>query len=542
MDGEAAIMMGETWEALEMLRRCDAFAALIPEVRSNLAYARKGARTPTEVLAVEGRITQSAGKVIIPAGLAFGASDHLARFLIKIGESHPEIRAALNFAYNPELRPFLKEFARMKGWEHIEIDRAKEPEELRSGERRSVPWKAEEVMRGSKGRMPRLASESGAVGKEPVSVILGADPVEVVREMCELAEGYAEWARPRERVGKLDNELLERAVLRWQGARSDEVIVPPMVGVDAAVVKAGDGRVLIIAEDPVFTAPGLPLEVFGWAVVHIGASDVAVMGVAPQFMTYSLLLPPGTDESTISTIARSVSEAAKELGISIVGGHTGIYPGISAPMVGGVTVFAFAEDASYVTPACARPGDDLILTKGAAVETAAALSMAAKGSTLRDCPASLVDQACDRWREMTVVKDALVAKRSGEVHAMHDATEGGVLGGIWEMAECSGVGVEVDEMRIILPPTSEMVCDRFSIDPLRCISEGSLLIACAPSSSERIVEGLEREGIPASVIGQFVQERGTRRVLRRGGFLEDIGPPREDPFWGKLINTVKLSQ
>ena len=140
--------------------------------------------------------------------------------------------------------------------------------------------------------------------------------------------------------------------------------MPPGTGIDAGVIDLGNGRALVVAEDPIFAIPGQPLEMFGWYTVHIGASDVAVMGVQPQYMTYSLLLPPGTPDADFRTIVDAIHRTACNLGIAIVGGHTGYYPGFASPTIGGVTVFAIADKNVIVTPAGARPGNDVILTKG----------------------------------------------------------------------------------------------------------------------------------------------------------------------------------
>jgi len=153
------------------------------------------------------------------------------------------------------------------------------------------------------------------------------------------------------------------------------VILPPLTGVDAAVIDIGGDKVLIVAEDPIFSIPKLPLEMFGWYTVHIGASDVAVMGVKPRYMTYTLLMPPQTEENDFRTIIDSIHRAAVELDIAIFGGHTGYYPGFVTPTIGGITVFATADKNFYVTPANAKPGDDIILTKGPAIETTGILAV-----------------------------------------------------------------------------------------------------------------------------------------------------------------------
>jgi len=333
------------------------------------------------------------------------------------------------------------------------------------------------------------------------------------------------------KIGKIDRETFESFLLARLGKPDPSVLVPPRTGIDAGVVDLGDGRVLIVAEDPIFAIPGQPPEMFGWYTVHIGASDVAVMGVPPRYMTYTLLMPPETTDMVFRAIVEAIHGAALDLGIAIVGGHTGYYPGFAAPTIGGVTVFAIAERGSYVTPAGAKPGDAVILTKGPAIETAGILSVLRERDLLARFPESLVRRAQSLCREMTVVRDALTAAAAGGVTAMHDATEGGVIGGLAEVAEASGVGMTVDESRFVYPDEVRMVCEAFEIDPVAAIAEGSLIITVKAGRAGRILGDLARAGIASSVIGTVTGDMMTRVLKRRDGTEVPLRMPSQDPFW-----------
>ncbi|MFA5269048.1 MAG: AIR synthase family protein [Methanoregula sp.] len=340
------------------------------------------------------------------------------------------------------------------------------------------------------------------------------------------------------KIGKIDHKLFSEFLLHRLGKTDPSVIVPPRTGIDAGVVDIGNGKVLIIAEDPIFAVPKQPLEMFGWYTVHIGASDVAVMGVRPQYMTYSLLLPPETSDADLRTIVDSIHNTAVDLGIAIVGGHTGYYPGFAAPTIGGITVFAIAEKDAYVTPAGARPGNVVILTKGPAIETAGILSVLREADLLKKYPDGLVRNAQALCRQMTVVNDALTAMAAGGVTAMHDATEGGVIGGLFEVAEASGVGMVIDESRFVYPDEVRMVCEEFGIDPVAAIAEGSLIITADQASSETIIGALAREGIHSSVIGSVTADPSTRSMKRRDGTTIPLAIPAQDPFWPVFFESV----
>nr|WP_321351572.1 AIR synthase family protein [uncultured Methanoregula sp.] len=340
------------------------------------------------------------------------------------------------------------------------------------------------------------------------------------------------------KIGKIDHTLFSEFLLHRLGKPDPSVIVPPRTGIDSGVVDIGNGKVLIIAEDPIFAVPKQPLDMFGWYTVHIGASDVAVMGVKPQYMTYSLLLPPETSDQDFRTVVDSIHATAVDLGIAIVGGHTGYYPGFTAPTIGGITVFTIADKDAYVTPAGAKPGNVVILTKGPAIETAGILSVLREADLRGNYPEDLIGRAKALCLQMSVVKDALTAMDAGGVTAMHDATEGGVIGGLFEIADASGVGMKIDESLFIYPEEVRMVCESFRIDPVAAIAEGSLLITADPAYSEKIMSALAGAGICSSVIGTVTGDTSVRVMKRLDGTTVPLAIPDQDQFWPVFFESV----
>jgi hydrogenase maturation factor len=343
-------------------------------------------------------------------------------------------------------------------------------------------------------------------------------------------------------VGKIDLEIFTNFLLKRLGNKDETVIVPPLTGVDSAVIEIDRERVLVIAEDPIFSIPKQPLEMFGWYTVHIGASDVAVMGVKPRYMLYTLLMPPTTSQEDFKTIVDSIHNTAVELEIAIVGGHTGYYPGFASPTIGGITVFAITDKNGYVTPAGAKPDDDVILTKGPAIETAGILSVLREEELLEKYPKSLVEKAKALCKQMTVVKDSLTAMEAGGVTAMHDATEGGVIGGLFEIANASGAGMETDEAAFVYPEEVKMVCEAFNIDPVAAIAEGSLLITARPTYSKEIIRKLKKANINSSIIGKVTDKPKTRIIKRLDGSVVPLEIPEQDPFWPVFFEGVEREQ
>ncbi len=339
-------------------------------------------------------------------------------------------------------------------------------------------------------------------------------------------------------IGKVNDNFFKRAILPYTGAEAPQIVVGPQMGVDAAILRLGE-EYLAIAEDPVFPGPTTSADDFGWITVHIGASDVAVMGIKPQFMTYSLLLPPGTKEDYIAELVGSISKYAREIGISIVGGHTGFYNAVTLPTIGGITVWGTGR--KYITPAGAQVGDAVIITKGAAIEAAALLACELEERLLAaGVPSGLVERARKRLREMSVVAEAGIAAEVGGVHAMHDATEGGVARGLWEVAEAAGVGLLIERSQVILPEDVQAVCSHFNLNPYEVISEGTLVLTCLPDKVKALIEAFNAAGLEAAAIGQVVPLAEGRCWVEKDGSTEELLPPSVDRFWEVFFNALTI--
>ena len=335
-------------------------------------------------------------------------------------------------------------------------------------------------------------------------------------------------------IGKISADVFDKVIFPRLGAQDDTVLIGPRYGVDAAVIELPDGKVMVIKEDPTFGLPVL-MPHFGWAIVHICASDIAVMGVAPRYLTICLLLPPGTPDLVLTHIWEEVHHECKKLGIAIVGGHTGIYPGIVYPLNGGCTVVGIGEK-DQITPACnARVGDRVIITKGPAIEATGILAYQAEKDLKKKFGREIIEKAKEHFLNMTVVKDALVA--ASHAHAMHDATEGGLLNGVYEVAAASGLGVTLFEEKIPIPEEIDAVCSHFDIDPLISISEGTLVITATPENTPKILKDLKENSVAAWQVGEIT--RRDRVFIRKSGKKEELKPVMVDPFWAAYFSTLK---
>jgi hydrogenase maturation factor len=311
-----------------------------------------------------------------------------------------------------------------------------------------------------------------------------------------------------------------------------------MHGVDAAVLRVGD-RVMVVAEDPTFGVPSWGWKQFGWGVVHICAGDVAVMGVKPQYMSICLLLPLGTSRDVLEEIWTAIHEACLELNIAIVGGHTGSYGGINYPLNGGCTVWGFADPHEYVTPAGAQVGDDVLITKGAAIEATGILALQYPKTLARRYSEDFVRKAQALYWQMSVIEDAVTAYDTGGVTAMHDATEGGVLGGLFEVAQASSKGMEIHLNKIKVSDEAEKICRFFGIDPYISISEGTLVLTVRPDRTETVMGALNEKGIESMIVGEVKPLEEGRRIVKDDGTELDLIFPEADPFWAAFFKTLE---
>ncbi|HEV8594569.1 MAG TPA: AIR synthase family protein [Thermoplasmata archaeon] len=335
---------------------------------------------------------------------------------------------------------------------------------------------------------------------------------------------------PKYPMGKVSRAFFETVIARHLGTPRKDVAVGPANGVDVGVVRLPDGRALVSTTDPIYIVPQYGWERAAWFAFHILASDLTTSGVAPQYVTMDWNLPMDIEDGQIETMLQVIDRECKKYGASIVTGHTGRYEGCAYPMVGGATFLAVAPEDGWVTSDMARPGNRLLVTKTAALEATAILTNTFPAIVERHMSPRRAKEARALFESMSTVDDALTAAavglRGDGVWAMHDATEGGVRNAVWEMAQASGLGVDVDLSAVPVDPAVAEACAAFHMDTLDAISEGTLLIAVDPASAAEVLSKLKRKGIHAADVGAF-GARG-KRCRDRG---KKLRPADRDPFW-----------
>ncbi len=321
-------------------------------------------------------------------------------------------------------------------------------------------------------------------------------------------------------LGKLPHKVMEKLI---SGIPSSDarLHLGPGMGLDCAVIDFGE-TYLVAKSDPItFTA-----EQIGWYAVHVNANDIATTGAEPRWFLATLLLPEGTKSELVEEIFTQLTSACSEIGAELVGGHTEITSGLDRPIISG-TMLGEVSKASLITPKGATPGDIVLLTKGIPIEAGSILARECT-DLLQDIDPKILERASEYLTRpgISVVKEALIATKTGGVTAMHDPTEGGLASGLWELADAANVGICIDEKSIHILPEAEIICEKLNVDPISAIASGALLLTVTEGAVERIIAALEKVEIPVSRIGQVFQGEGV--FTDRYGVMEKMSWPERD--------------
>lgn len=317
-------------------------------------------------------------------------------------------------------------------------------------------------------------------------------------------------------IGKVPENVLKRAVFKQIKHVRPEVILHPGVGEDCAAIETKEDEVLVFSTDPITGAS----KGMGTLAVHITANDLASSGAEPVGILTCVVLPPGTREKRLRELMQEIVAASRELKIEVMGGHTEISDVVNRPVIT-VTGVGKAKKDRLISTGGLQPGDDLVMTKWAGLEGTSIIAAEKQEELAKRLPSQIINAALEMREYISVVPEAAVAVKTG-VSAMHDVTEGGIFGALWEMGEASGVGILADLKKIPIRQETVEICELFDINPYMLISSGSMLIGTPHGNL--LVDDLQKQGIPAAVIGRATE--GNDRIVVNGEeqrFLEPAG-------------------
>lgn len=323
------------------------------------------------------------------------------------------------------------------------------------------------------------------------------------------------------KIGKVPETVLKRSILKQIHTKRPEVLLGAGVGEDCAAVHLAEDEVLILSTDPI---TGTAKDI-GELSVQVTANDLASAGAEPFGVLLTALLPPQTEEADIREIMSQVDKICGKLNIQVIGGHTEITRAVTQPVIS-VTGVGKVKAGHMITTAGAKPGQDIVVTKWIGIEGTSIIAKEKEEKLKEHFPPALVDcaKAFDQW--ISVVEEGLIAAKMG-ASAMHDVTEGGILGALWEMAEASRIGLEIDLKAIPIRQETVEICEFFGVNPYGLISSGSMLIAA--DAGHDLVRVLKKEGIPAAVVGKATE--GNDRVLVNGEDRSYLERPKTDELY-----------
>ncbi|WP_421944750.1 AIR synthase family protein [Pedobacter sp.] len=332
--------------------------------------------------------------------------------------------------------------------------------------------------------------------------------------------------------GKINNEEFEDVILKKTGIKRSEVYCGPSFGIDVSIVNLPDGLAMAMTSDPLTLIPSLGLQESAWLSVHLMANDMATTGFAPMYAQMVLNLPISLTEKDFSTYWDFIHQYCQSIGVSITGGHTGRIQGQNSTIAGGGTMVLIAPAQSILLSRYARQDDFIIVTKECAISSTAILAMSFPETVKNKAGIESYNVACKSFYQTSSLAEALIARKvaNGVIRAMHDVTEGGILGAVYEMAIASGNGVEIDNSAIPISQTVRDICDLFSIDPRFSIGAGSMVMAVDKTMATGLVETLSNHGIQASIIGKFTPRENGYKLIDDEKSSEITYYPT-DPYW-----------
>ena len=323
------------------------------------------------------------------------------------------------------------------------------------------------------------------------------------------------------KIGKLPETILKRSVLRQIKHRREEVLVGPAIGEDCSVIDLNDDEVIVMSTDPITGT----VQDIGTLAVHITANDIASSGADVIGIMLSILLPEITTEAELKNMMYDVDEVCEQLHIEVIGGHTEVTKAVNQPIVT-VTGIGKMKKSDIIKTSGARPGQEIVMTKWAGLEGTAIIAKSKEQELLSKYSSRFIKEAQQMIDYISVVPEAKIAMNVG-ITSMHDVTEGGIFGALWEIGAAGGVGLEVDLQKIKLRQETVEICEFFDLNPYMLISSGSMLIIC--DNANLLVDRLKEEGIVASVIGRISE--GNDRIVTNGEEQRYLEPPRMDELY-----------
>lgn len=323
------------------------------------------------------------------------------------------------------------------------------------------------------------------------------------------------------RIGKLSSEMLNKNIIEKIKVKRPEVLVHSGIGKDCSIISFGSDC-CVLSSDPITGSDSF----IGRLAVNVNCNDIAASGVEPLGILVTIMAPESCSEEDIFALMNEINDAASDINVEVLGGHTEVTRAVNK-MVVSITALGKGPASGYITSAGARDGDYIVVTKSAGLEGTSILASDHEKYLMSRMSRDQINNAKSYINNISVVKEGITGGRL-RVSSMHDATEGGLLGALWEIAEASGRGFEIYEDNIPVTDETKKICSIFSIDPLRLLSSGMMVITTGKLDS--LLRSLKDQGIDAANIGR-ITGYSNRRVIIKDGKEREVDPPQNDELF-----------
>lgn len=335
-------------------------------------------------------------------------------------------------------------------------------------------------------------------------------------------------------AGKVSSDFFESSIYPFCGSDRGEVIVPAGYGVDVALIHLPNGYEMALTSDPLSLIPTLGLQESAWLSVQLIVNDMVTTGVAPMYAQFVLNLPPSINAEQFDEYWKYIHGYCKQVGVAITGGHTGKCEGQNSTVAGGGTMTAIAPQGTMLTSNMAEVGDVVIVTKESAQIATSILALSFPETVRNKCGYEVQQKAAELFYNTSAFETGLAAaalnKEERIVTAMHDVTEGGICGAIYELAMASGCGVEIDQAKLPTGDVQQQVCNVFDIDPHYCVGAGSMIVTAKKDKEHLVIEALKRQGIKATAVGILTDKIAGMNIRTNNG-IAMLTHPGTDPYW-----------
>ncbi len=338
------------------------------------------------------------------------------------------------------------------------------------------------------------------------------------------------------KLGKIDIKTIEKVIIPQCGVPRENVIANPSFGVDVAVIRLNEELGIALTSDPLTYIPSLGIRESAWLSVHILANDMATTGFTPQYAQMVLNLSPSMSEEEFTLYWSHIHQFCQEIDLTITGGHTGFIEGQNSTIAGGATFITIAPLKKIILSSNASPGDIILMTKTAALSSTAILALSFPETIQSKLGKESYEELKSLFYQTSSLKEALIARKIDDaITAMHDVTEGGILGAIYELSTASKVGCKVEYNKIPVTQTQNEICTLFQLDPCRIIGAGSMIMCCKKNKENDVINTLNKHNILCTPIGEILPDPNEKYMIK-----DKISFPLEyfdtDPYWEAFFN------